>query len=542
MALMQGAGDDSLLSGRRAGDLMRTVPGGDSHVRHAGLRFPTESRFHLAFLTTRRETQQIAAWPLPPAYLLKADLGRFSSERPGDTEELDLTLSELAKLFGDAAVGAEARLRSGVLRFLRGQHAAAAADLGAAIVSTDPSILYVASLILGMIAEERNELGEALIRYRRAHQAVPASASSVVLAGLLYRIGREDEASTVLDAFARTAPPPDPWRLYGQRDFPVLRGLPRAHASGGASVKFAAVALVVVLLSLAVIQAQQPQFRTSTTGVNLHVIVRRDGQPVRDLTARDFALTDSGVRQEIAAVDAATVPLDISVVAQEAIYGNYTSIASFEKEMEAVARLARPDDHVRVVLAGDDQREQAVGTADGLRRLAAMRKTCVPVYDALARTLMRPTDPMRQHVIVLLSVGEGAGSSLSAAVVTDIARRSNARLYVVSVEPQIEITTWRVWVSWVRCSPSWADWSPSRQARLRQIDGTPSAFKQDRELWLDSKNRLVELAELTGGVELGRRCFCNQTPGRCSAPWRTRARAMCCAIRPRTFQTRGGIR
>ena len=102
----------------------------------------------------------------------------------------------------------------------------------------------------------------------------------------------------------------------------------------------------MVLVSLAAIHAQQPQFRTSTTGVNLHLIVRRDGQPVRDLTARDFALTDSGVRQEVAAVDAAPVPLDITVVAQETVYGNYASLGSCEKELEAVAArtLMRPTD------------------------------------------------------------------------------------------------------------------------------------------------------------------------------------------------------
>lgn len=245
--------------------------------------------------------------------------------------------------------------------------------------------------------------------------------------------------------------------------------------------------------------SQSAQFRASTTGVSHHVIVRRDGRAVRDLHAEDFLLTDSGVTQQVTAVDAAGVPLDISLVTEGVRYGTATT---FDSEMATVADLAGPRDKVRVVLTDDDQREQNVGSGRELVEAAALRRTCFPVYDALARVLMRPTDPSRQHVVVLLTVGEGSGSVLSSAQVIEVAKRSNARVYVLSLEPAFGVTLWRQWVSDTKCARLDRDLSSDRQARMRQIELISSAAKQVRELWLDSKNRLVQIAKVTGGAEL----------------------------------------
>lgn len=260
--------------------------------------------------------------------------------------------------------------------------------------------------------------------------------------------------------------------------------------------------MVVFVLALVAPEIDQVQFRTAVLGVGHHAIVRRDGRPVRDLTAADFVVTDSGVPQQITAVDAATVPLDISLVVQEAVYGQAYAVSDFEQEMDSVAKHARPDDRVRVILAGDDQREHGIGGGTELIRSAAIRRTCVPVYDALARALIRRVDLDRQHVVVLISVGEGSGSLLSWSEVSEIAKRSTARIYVVSVEPLMDITIYRQEVSRVVCASVARDFSEDRQTRLKDISRRGRPTDQVRELWLDSKNRLVQLAELTGGIEL----------------------------------------
>jgi hypothetical protein len=55
--------------------------------------------------------------------------------------------------------------------------------------------------------------------------------------------------------------------------------------------------------------------RSETEGVIVDVSVTRGGRVVSGLTAVDFELTDSGVRQTILAVTHGTLPLDVTIVA-----------------------------------------------------------------------------------------------------------------------------------------------------------------------------------------------------------------------------------
>jgi hypothetical protein len=217
IALLQGAADDTLLSGRRYSVTFRTFPGDGSHVLHAGLRFPAESRFKLAYVTYLWPTQFIATWPLPSAYLIRTD-GRFRLEGETDSQDVANTLRSLGALFTDPAVGFEARLRSGVLRFMLADDNSTG-DLRLALGSTDPGIIGLARLMLGAVAERSDRLDEAVAEYRLAHSALSSSTSSVALAAALFRTGRPDEAAEVLQAYARLPPRPDPWRLYSQRDY-----------------------------------------------------------------------------------------------------------------------------------------------------------------------------------------------------------------------------------------------------------------------------------------------------------------------------------
>ena len=52
-------------------------------------------------------------------------------------------------------------------------------------------------------------------------------------------------------------------------------------------------------------------FRTGVEIVELNVSVTRAGQPVIGLTARDFALTDNGVTQQIDSVTLDQLPLSV---------------------------------------------------------------------------------------------------------------------------------------------------------------------------------------------------------------------------------------
>jgi tetratricopeptide (TPR) repeat protein len=216
IALAQGARDDSALTGVRiaiGGFLPATGP----HAEHAGRRFPQEGRFRLAHVTAVWQAQMIATFPLPPAYLYKGTAGRFEIDI-GDVA-LKETLRLLAALFEDRQVGAEARLRSGVLKFERDDPVAATEDLRQAVTGDDAAVRSLAHLMLGTIADRGDNSQEALRHFRLAYEAVPSSASSVALATRLFRSGKAEEATAVLRAFEAVPPGPDPWDLYGQRDF-----------------------------------------------------------------------------------------------------------------------------------------------------------------------------------------------------------------------------------------------------------------------------------------------------------------------------------
>ena len=216
IALIQGAGDDTLLAGRRNFSRFRIAPDG-SHVLHAGLRFPGESRFKLAYVTYLKPTQLIATWPLPTNYLIRP---RETVRLEGDNDSRDIAtvLHSLGLLFSDPGVGFEARLRSGVLRFML-TDPGASEDLRLALGSTDTVIIALARLMLGAVADRAGRLEDAVAEYRWAYSAVSSSTTSVALAAALFRTGRPDDAAEVLGAYAQLSPEPDPWHLYGQRDY-----------------------------------------------------------------------------------------------------------------------------------------------------------------------------------------------------------------------------------------------------------------------------------------------------------------------------------
>jgi hypothetical protein len=262
------------------------------------------------------------------------------------------------------------------------------------------------------------------------------------------------------------------------------------------SVSFAA---VTGLCALATVLAQTPpQFRTTVTGIAVPVTVRLRGAVVSGLTAKDFVLTDAGVPQEILAVDGATLPLDLTIVAQEAFRTAGYGYDTFEQEIATIAASTRPGDNLTVRFAARDQRVVQMPLRPVRKDLAARERQCVPVYDALARALMEPTVPDRQRVVVLVAIGEGTGGHLSTTAVREIAQRANVRLYVVSVQPDTSQKN-RGNVAYPMCPSAEFDWSRERRSRLLVIS---ESEQQGSLLWRDGKNRLVDIAELTGGREV----------------------------------------
>jgi tetratricopeptide (TPR) repeat protein len=222
IALLQAAGDDELLVGAR---LTHAVPYGEPrqpHVRHAAERFPDEPRFRLAWATTHPPAQKIAGWPLSASWLAD-NLSRDADARESAGRIQD-ALDLLGRLIDDPTVGSEARLRRGVLTFLQGRPETAQTDLALAARSTDPFVHHLANVMLGLIAERGGRLEDAIDRYAAARKAVPATTATLVLAAALSRAGRSAEAEKIVSHWSQQPRPPDPWWLYGLRDYRLVPG------------------------------------------------------------------------------------------------------------------------------------------------------------------------------------------------------------------------------------------------------------------------------------------------------------------------------
>jgi len=485
IALAQGAGDKKFIdgNGRRFNFL-------DKHAEHPTERFPREVRFRLAIATANPEAQQIATWLLPPGYMV--DPAVTMIEHQFERQLLDSSLQMLMELFDDPVVSTEARLRSGVLRFLRGDTTVAGTDLEHAEQAKDPVIRHVAHLMLGTIADQAGDASEALRHYRLAYETVPAATASVALASRLFRSGAAEEAAAVLRAFDAAVPPADPWELYGQRDF-------RSFTVFRHEMRKALAGVLMRPLPAEPPAAQGPatplnltQSRAATTGMRLPVLVQSDGEPVTDLKAADFRLIDSGVLQDILAVDTETRALDVTVVAQETTQAKSGKFQALDAEIAAVAKALTPADRLTVMLVGRDPRPfTPPGTRD-LVKESYIEQRCVPVYDTLARALITPPSLGRHRVVILLTGSEGTGGFLSTGPAAEIARRASAQLYVARIEPAAGRRGH--YIAEAVCPRVSMDFSKDREVRLRLAQ---------QGLWEnDQRRRLVEIAESTGGREI----------------------------------------
>jgi hypothetical protein len=265
---------------------------------------------------------------------------------------------------------------------------------------------------------------------------------------------------------------------------------------------FTAVGMSLPLIAASARQ-DAPQFRSQVIGRAVPVRVHLDGRPVSDLESHEFVLRDSGVQQEVKAIGAGRVPIDVSLVVQQTLRTQWAGKDSFRKEIREVAGLLRDGDRLRVVAAGDDVRE--IGPLSALGDVGAMEPqndTCVSLYDALASVLIRPAEPGRQHVVISMSRDEGSGSIISPEVLGQIAGRSDALLHVLLFERDHDRTIWRTWTRWPVCAFMFTDWSDDRRERLRQISGMPRPSEQLRALWDQQRRRLVAIADATGGGEI----------------------------------------
>ena len=199
---------------------------------------------------------------------------------------------------------------------------------------------------------------------------------------------------------------------------------------------FLARSLLIACVLLGTSVETQDRFRTSTDAVLVDVQVLSGGKPVAGLTAADFELRDSGVRQQIQAVSFADVPislllaLDVSSSVQgerlQQLKAAARSAVAALREGDEAAVLAF-DDRVSFPLAWTSDHAVANATIDKLNA-----RGWTALYDAVFASVTLRQRAKGRIVVLVFSDGEDTSSWLDGPTAIGAARHSDVVVTVVS--------------------------------------------------------------------------------------------------------------
>jgi VWFA-related protein len=194
----------------------------------------------------------------------------------------------------------------------------------------------------------------------------------------------------------------------------------------------------IVVMTVAAPQAPPAVFKSGIEVVELDVSVTRGGQPVQGLTARDFALTDNGVAQEVRSVTLDRLPLSVTMVldTSESVAGD--RLAHLVQAGEGLTAALRPDDRAALITFSNlvDLRVPMTGQmTDVQSALRAIRGAgATALRDAVHLALeLQPHDRTRPLVLVFTD-GRDTTSWLTEDAVVDSARRIGVVVHAVRVE------------------------------------------------------------------------------------------------------------
>jgi Ca-activated chloride channel homolog len=197
--------------------------------------------------------------------------------------------------------------------------------------------------------------------------------------------------------------------------------------------------LMVAALFAAQVTPVPPQaaFRSGVELVELDASVTRGGQPVQGLTAKDFALSDNGVPQEVQSVTLDELPLSVTLVldASGSVAGD--RLSHLIQAGEALTTALRPDDRAALITFSHlvDLRVPMTGDVSAIRSaLAAIAGAgATALRDAVHVALeLQPRDRTRPLLLVFTD-GHDTASWLTEAAVIDSARRIGVVIHAVRV-------------------------------------------------------------------------------------------------------------
>jgi VWFA-related protein len=167
-------------------------------------------------------------------------------------------------------------------------------------------------------------------------------------------------------------------------------------------------------------------------------VLDRQSRPVEGLEQKDFAVSEDGVKQEIARFERVTdlsvnaaVTLDISGSMEQSLD------TARQSALEFFQRIIRPKDRAAIITFNDHPNLTVKFTNDvptlaaGLAGLRAERGTAL--YDSVIFTLYYFTGVKGQRAMILISDGKDEGSRFTWEDALDYARRAGVTIYAIGL-------------------------------------------------------------------------------------------------------------
>jgi len=184
-----------------------------------------------------------------------------------------------------------------------------------------------------------------------------------------------------------------------------------------------------------IIQSQTPLFRATTEIVQVDVYVGRGGRAVLGLGVPDFELFDDGERQELALVDAQSIPLDIALVLD---VSHSVEGARLRHLRDAAVRLTEDlddEDEAALVSFSHHLRRDAELTRDKdlLRAAVAEVKSygATAWHDALFVGLKTVENVEHRPMVLLFTDGSDTYSWLREEQMLPLVEQSQAVIYAI---------------------------------------------------------------------------------------------------------------
>jgi hypothetical protein len=190
----------------------------------------------------------------------------------------------------------------------------------------------------------------------------------------------------------------------------------------------------IAALSVAIVQAQQPVFKSSMQSVTVNAPVTRGNNPVPGLTAADFRISDNGVAQTVETVGFEAVPIDVSLFLDNS-GSTHAIVGQIKESTNQILKILRPGDRFRVLAFGLQIRSVTgwlpAGASVDLAPLEQSRISSV--FDAMLFAMMHRPEPGRRHLIVAITDAIDFASIISLDDLHRVASRADGVLHVMLV-------------------------------------------------------------------------------------------------------------